>query len=31
MPGPEEEAAGLLDAFLDRACAANVPEDQLVA
>jgi integrase len=31
MPGSEEEAAGLLDAFLDRARAADVPEDQLVA
>jgi hypothetical protein len=31
MPGSEEEAAGMLDAFLDRARAADVPEDQLVA
>jgi integrase len=31
VPGCEEEAAGLLDAFLDRARAADVPEDQLVA
>jgi integrase len=31
MPGSEEEAAGLLDAFLDRARAADVPEDQRVA
>jgi integrase len=31
MPGSEEEAAVMLDAFLDRARAADVPEDQLVA
>ena len=30
MPGSEEEAAGMLDAFLERARAADVPEDQLV-
>lgn len=30
MPGSEEEAAGLLDAYLDRARAADVPDGRLV-
>ena len=30
MPGSEEEAAGLLDAYLDRARAVVVPDDRIV-